>query len=58
MTHNLWMSLNERMHDYLSSVNLDDLVRQQTIAGCADDVHPVNVSKSRPGRRAPAMVTA
>ena len=25
MTHDLWMSLNARMHEYLSSVNLDHL---------------------------------
>jgi len=29
MTHDLWMSLNERMHEYLSSVNLEDLVNRQ-----------------------------
>ena len=29
MTHDLWMSLNSRIYDYLDSVNLDELVRQQ-----------------------------
>jgi Rrf2 family transcriptional regulator, iron-sulfur cluster assembly transcription factor len=58
MTHNLWMSLNERMHEYLNSVNLDDLVRQQGVNGCADDVRPVAVNKSGTGRRIPVMATA
>ena len=57
MTHDLWMSLNARMHDYLSSVNLDHLVRQQGVKGCADDVHPVTLGKIPP-RRIPVMVTA
>jgi Rrf2 family transcriptional regulator, iron-sulfur cluster assembly transcription factor len=29
MTHDLWMSLNSRIYDYLDSVNLDELVRVQ-----------------------------
>lgn len=29
MTHDLWMSLNSRIYDYLDSVNLDELVRTQ-----------------------------
>lgn len=29
MTHKLWTTLNVRMHEYLSSVSLDDLVREQ-----------------------------
>ncbi len=58
MTHDLWMSLNARMHDYLSSVNLDDLVRKQGIAGCADDARPVTLGKSTTGRRIPVMATA
>ena len=29
MTHELWTSLNKRMYDYLHSVNLEDLVKQQ-----------------------------
>jgi Rrf2 family iron-sulfur cluster assembly transcriptional regulator len=57
MTHNLWMSLNTRMHEYLSSVNLDDLVRQQGIKGCADDLQTVTVGKT-PVRRIPVMATA
>jgi Rrf2 family iron-sulfur cluster assembly transcriptional regulator len=58
MTHNLWMSLNARMHEYLSSVNLDDLVRQQGIAGCADDRRPIAIGKNNAGRRIPVMATA
>lgn len=58
MTHNLWMSLNTRMHEYLNSVNLDDLVRQQGVKGCADDVHPVAIGKNSAGRRIPVMATA
>ena len=29
MTHDLWATLNEKMHDYLSSVTLADLVAHQ-----------------------------
>jgi Rrf2 family iron-sulfur cluster assembly transcriptional regulator len=29
MTHNLWADLNKRMYDYLDSVSLEDLVREQ-----------------------------
>jgi Rrf2 family iron-sulfur cluster assembly transcriptional regulator len=29
MTHNLWAALNEKLHDYLSSVTLQDLVNEQ-----------------------------
>ena len=30
MTHDLWATLNEKMHDYLSSVSLGDLVAHQS----------------------------
>src|SRR5688572_14387396 len=30
MTHDLWMTLNEKMYDYLSSVSLADLVAHQS----------------------------
>jgi Rrf2 family transcriptional regulator, iron-sulfur cluster assembly transcription factor len=30
MTHDLWATLNEKMHDYLSSVSLADLVEHQS----------------------------
>jgi len=29
MTHDLWATLNEKMHDYLSSVTLGDLIAHQ-----------------------------
>lgn len=29
MTHNLWAALNEKLYDYLHSVNLQDLVNEQ-----------------------------
>jgi Rrf2 family transcriptional regulator, iron-sulfur cluster assembly transcription factor len=29
MTHDLWATLNQKVHDYLESVSLGDLVRQQ-----------------------------
>jgi Rrf2 family iron-sulfur cluster assembly transcriptional regulator len=29
MTHDLWANLNKKMHEYLSSVSLGDLVAQQ-----------------------------
>lgn len=57
MTHDLWMSLNARMHEYLSSVNLDHLVRQQGIKGCANEAQPVTIGKA-PARRIPVMATA
>jgi len=38
MTHHLWTSLNARMYEYLSSVTLDELVRQQQSTPCADGV--------------------
>ncbi|MDP1651291.1 MAG: Fe-S cluster assembly transcriptional regulator IscR [Rhodocyclaceae bacterium] len=59
MTHDLWMSLNKRMHEYLNSVNLDDLVRQQRNTGCADDV-AATLAKGRtaPMRRVHVMATA
>ena len=45
MTHNLWADLNKRMYDYLGSVSLADLVREQ---------HPDAIPMSyveRPARR-------
>jgi Rrf2 family iron-sulfur cluster assembly transcriptional regulator len=47
MTHVLWTSLNTRMFDYLSSVNLAELVRQQRPADA-----PMPVNDARPARRA------
>lgn len=59
MTHNLWMTLNTRMQDYLRSVNLDDLVNQQQ--GCADGhAKPAAApaAGTQPSRRIPVMATA
>lgn len=36
MTHNLWTTLNQRMFDYLNSVTLADLVREQQGTRCAE----------------------
>ena len=33
MTHNLWITLNEKLHDYLNSVTLQDLVNEQLAQG-------------------------
>lgn len=56
MTHDLWMSLNRRMHEYLSSVSLDELVRKQRDSGCADDVS--SAKKGGTARRIPVMAAA
>jgi Rrf2 family iron-sulfur cluster assembly transcriptional regulator len=46
MTHQLWTNLNARMFEYLSSVSLAELVRQQR----PDDVPEVS-DEQRPARR-------
>ena len=53
MTHHLWTSLNARMFDYLSSVSLDDLIRQQQATGRAGEAPsaPVKRKGNRPSRR-------
>jgi len=48
MTHHLWSGLNQRMLEYLRSVSLDDLVRAQQGASCADDALPEAVQLARP----------
>lgn len=60
MTHDLWMSLNARMHEYLSSVSLEELVRRQQTSGCAGHVHGVMIKKNPASsqRRANAMANA
>jgi Rrf2 family iron-sulfur cluster assembly transcriptional regulator len=46
MTHDLWMSLNDKMFEYLNSVTLADLVKNQRA------IHMVSVLKDeRPARR-------
>lgn len=59
MTHNLWTSLNVRMHEYLSSVSLDDLVNQQHGTPCAEGISISELkSGSRPARRIAVMAAA
>lgn len=60
MTHNLWTSLNSRMHEYLSSVSLDELVRQQHGTPCAEGISPASLKAAggeRTARRVTAMAT-
>ncbi len=45
MTHNLWTNLNVRMYDYLSSVSLNDLVKEQREA-CV--VHDQRLTRHEP----------
>ena len=45
MTHNLWSNLNVRMYDYLSSVTLNDLVKEQREA-CV--VHDQRLTRHEP----------
>ncbi len=60
MTHDLWMSLNARMHEYLSSVSLEELVRRQQGSGCAGEVRSVVLKKGTPAaqRRITVMANA
>ncbi|WIM06468.1 MAG: Fe-S cluster assembly transcriptional regulator IscR [Candidatus Nitricoxidivorans perseverans] len=57
MTHNLWMSLNQRMFDYLSSVCLAELVEQQRNTRCAEGVEGTGAPRPerRPARRIPVV---
>jgi Rrf2 family iron-sulfur cluster assembly transcriptional regulator len=41
MTHDLWSTLNRKMHEYLESVSLADLVRQQREREAAAGITPV-----------------
>jgi Rrf2 family transcriptional regulator, iron-sulfur cluster assembly transcription factor len=58
MTHTLWMSLNQRMFDYLTSVHLSELVNEQrNNAACAaalENEPPLR----RPVRRIPVAANA
>jgi Rrf2 family iron-sulfur cluster assembly transcriptional regulator len=58
MTHHLWTSLNERMHEYLHSVNLEELVRQQHGTPCAASVAAMPERSMRQSRRIPVMAVA
>jgi Rrf2 family transcriptional regulator, iron-sulfur cluster assembly transcription factor len=55
ITHDLWMSLNEHIFDYLRSVTLGQLVAQQQAKG---DVKVVELKDQRPQRREEAPVSA
>lgn len=55
MTHNLWMSLNQRMYDYLSSVCLEELVEQQRNTRCGEGAE--NAGTPRPGRRSARRIS-
>ncbi len=45
LTHELWYGLNETIHEYLSKVNLQQLVDGQNKASDADSVAPVVMAK-------------
>lgn len=47
MTHNLWTNLNNKMYEYLGSVSLGDLVKEQRSEAGA----PVPMQDHRPARR-------
>ena len=55
MTHDLWMSLNQRMHEYLSSVNLDDLVLKQKSGATAGQATLHGGAQPAPVRRIAVM---
>jgi Rrf2 family iron-sulfur cluster assembly transcriptional regulator len=59
MTHHLWTSLNERMYEYLSSVNLEDLVNRQ-YGVTSEDGLPTSAMKprARQVRRIAVMASA
>ena len=52
MTHNLWTNLNVRMYDYLSSVSLNDLVKEQREA-CV--VHDQRLTRHEPNALSEAV---
>lgn len=58
MTHSLWTGLNTRMYDYLHSVDLAELVRQQQGTPCAEGADAVPLKSARQARRIPVMVAA
>ena len=51
ITHDLWVSLNERIFDYLRGVTLAQLVLQQQAR--AQDVKVMELKDQRPARREP-----
>jgi len=56
MTHDLWATLNRKMHDYLESVSLADLIRQQREREAAAGVSPVQTVIVERRRAAPRVV--
>jgi Rrf2 family iron-sulfur cluster assembly transcriptional regulator len=53
MTHDLWATLNRKMHEYLESVSLADLIRQQqerdTAAAAQSGAQPLVMERRRTG---------
>jgi Rrf2 family transcriptional regulator, iron-sulfur cluster assembly transcription factor len=56
MTHDLWATLNRKMHEYLESVTLADLVRQQREREAAAGITPVQAVVVERRRAAPRQV--
>ena len=56
MTHDLWTNLNKRMHEYLASVSLFDLVNQPKAKAVAASISVDE--RLRPARRDNAVVSA
>jgi Rrf2 family transcriptional regulator, iron-sulfur cluster assembly transcription factor len=56
MTHDLWSNLNQKMVEYLSSVSLADLVKQQEGKYAMQDLREakVKIEVQKPGKTAPA----
>ncbi len=46
MTHDLWATLNKKMHEYLHSVSLADLVRQQREREAAGGAQQVTMNRT------------
>lgn len=58
MTHDLWTSLNQRMFEYLRSVNLQNLVDQQKNNAACVAALKEELPNRRPVRRIPIAVVA
>ncbi len=56
MTHDLWTNLNKRMHEYLASVSLQDLVNQPKAKAVAQAI--AMDDRLRPARRDNLAVSA
>jgi len=57
MTHDLWATLNEKMHEYLSSVSLGDLIAHQAGKPVAVIKHfrgPTEKAAEKPSEHVPA----